>query len=393
MLDKLKHINPFVDKRFAVIGVTFGEDIVYEGLIIERKGEQLTLGKRFVATSIDKIKDNIEVSTPVILNFSGKGIISKKVKLQGNYLKEVLFNASPDNFYIYDIHQGSDAFISLGRKTIIDEVFEEFKEKKFIVIDYSIGDFVGLLIKRILAQESIISRETELFFVNDILESYKKTEERDNVYLLGEERLQYKDVPLFATMLNHLYPVEEINYEIDELIENRQEAKLKKIFETVVIAVGIFFLSTLLISYLLLNYYNDQYVTYESQLFNLNHTYNQVKKLEEEKQNKALVLNESGILKDKFLSYYISQIAETVPKEISLEILSVNPVIKKIKALKKIGFEGDIITITGTSVSSISLNTWVKRLKKQDWVSQLEILDFSNKRRKNGEFTIKINVK
>jgi Tfp pilus assembly protein PilN len=142
-----------------------------------------------------------------------------------------------------------------------------------------------------------------------------------------------------------------------------------------------------------LNYYNDKYVSYESQLYNLNDTYNQVKKLESEKENKTKILQESGILNQNFLSFYMYRIVNSIPNNVGLNSLKVNPTQKKIKNFEKIIFETNTIIISGNSSSSMPINSWVKELKKEKWISKIEILDFSKSRNKKSEFTLKIVVK
>ncbi len=144
---------------------------------------------------------------------------------------------------------------------------------------------------------------------------------------------------------------------------------------------------------MLLNYYNDKYVSYESQLYNLNDTYNQVKKLESEKENKTKILQESGILNQNFLSFYMYRIVNSIPNNVGLNSLKVNPTQKKIKNFEKIIFETNTIIISGNSSSSMPINSWVKELKKEKWISKIEILDFSKSRNKKSEFTLKIVVK
>ncbi|WP_159025830.1 PilN domain-containing protein, partial [Aquimarina sp. Aq78] len=60
---------------------------------------------------------------------------------------------------------------------------------------------------------------------------------------------------------------------------------------------------------------------------------------------------------------------------------------------EKIVFETNTIIINGNSSSSMPINSWVKELKKEKWISKIEILDFSKSRNKKSEFTLKIVVK
>ncbi len=394
MLEQIKNniLKPFQEKQYAIIGVVLGNTTIYNVLIVDKKSDALSVEKSFSTEDFDVVKDKVNTSIPLLLNFYGKGIINKQVSAKGNYLKEVLFNASIDDFYIYELHQNQQNFISIVRKDVLEKFFALFLENKYLVVDYSIGPFVGVLFKGLSNTSSIISADYELSFVDDYLIETQKQNDITKKYTLGEEKINNTQVPLFSTLLHYLYPSDNFSYDTEFLKENKKENVLKKTFNTVATVLGIFFLSALLISYLLLNYYNDKYVSYESQLYNLNDTYNQVKKLESEKENKTKILQESGILNQNFLSFYMYRIVNSIPDNVGLNSLKVNPTQKKIKNFEKIIFETNTIIINGNSNSSMPINSWVKELKKEKWISKIEILDFSKSRNKKSEFTLKIVV-
>ncbi|GAA4272064.1 PilN domain-containing protein [Aquimarina gracilis] len=395
MLEKIKNISlrPFQETRFAIVGIVLGDTPVYNVLMVDKKSSDLSIGSSFSTENFDAIKDKVPAAVPILIHYYGKGIINKSVSAKGDYLKEVLFNASVDDFYIYELHQKDNKFISIARKGVIEPYFEMFKENKYLVVDYSIGPYIGVMLKQLLDISSFFSNDYNLTFDENHLITAQKQEINEEVYHIGEEQVDNIQLPLFGTLLQYLYPSEDIEYETGFLAQNKQENVLKKAFNSVAIGMVLFFLAALLTSYLLLNYYNNKYVTYESQLYNLNDTYNQVKKLEEEKENKTKILQESGILNQNFLSFYMYRIGNTIPSNVGLNALQVNPTQKKIKNFNKILFDTGVITITGNSDSSMQVNSWVKELKKEKWVSKIEIIDFSKNRSRKNEFTLKIMVK
>lgn len=395
MLEQIKNsvISPFKEKQYTIAGIVLGDIPRYDVLVMHKKNETLSIETSFSTEDFNVFKEKVSTSTPLLLNFYGKGVINKKVAAKGNYLKEVLFNASIEDFYIYELHQNQQNFISIARKDALDKFFNLFLENKYLVVDYSIGPFTGLRFKDISKEPSIISGDYELRFEENNLQEAHKLDSITKEYLLGAEKISNTQVPLFSTLLNYLYPSDDFSYNAEFLKQNRKENVLKKTFNTLVAIVGIFFLSSLLISYLLLNYYNEKYVSYESQLYNLNDTYNQVKKLEEEKQNKTKILQESGVLSQNFLSFYMYRIVNSIPENVGLNSIKVNPTQKKIKNFEKIVFETNTIIVNGNSNSSLPINVWIKKLNKEKWISKIEILDFSKSRNKKSEFTLKISIK
>lgn len=393
MLDRIKNINFLQERKYAIIGIIIDDTPVYDVLIVHKDGANLSISSSFCTEKFDTVKNKLGSDIPILLNFSGKGIINKKVLSEGNYLKEVLFNASVEDFYIYEVHQGKNVFLSIARKEVLNTFFSQFESEKYHLVDYSIGAIVGTALKKLINQETICTRDSTLIFEKDLLVDFQKKEKAEKSYSLGSEQISSSQVPLFATLLNHLYPLDFISYEFAFLLKNRQELWFKNFFNHAALAIGLFFLISLLASYLLLNHYNNKYVAYESQLYNLNHTYNQVKHLEIEKENKISILRASGMMKQNFLSYYIYRIANSIPENIKLSNLKVNPITKKIKNFEKIVFDTNSVLVQGNTESSLPINIWVKKLKSENWIEKIEIIDFSNSRKSEGRFTLKIVIK
>ncbi len=393
MLKTIKNINLFQETKFAIVGVRISDTPTYEVMLVLKNKENFSITSSFQTQDYEVVKSKIDTNTPILFNFSGKGIIHKKVLADRNYLKEVLFNASPDDFYIYEILQDKNKFIAIARKEVIDTFFKQFKDNKYLIIDYSIGPFIGIMAKNLIHQSVILSGDYQLIFEDTVLIDYAKNETDTETYIFGEEKINPLQVPLFSTLLQHVYPAENIEYEHDFIAVHKKELKLKKIVNAVAVFIGFFFLTSLLASYLLLGHYKSRYISHESQLYNLNNTFNQVKKLEVEKQNKALILQESGIIKQAFLSYYLYSIVNSVPNTVSLTSIQVNPIKKRIKNFEKILFDTNSILIEGNSESSLPINSWVKELKSLKWISKIEILDFSKNRKNKGQFILKLIIK
>ena len=87
------------------------------------------------------------------------------------------------------------------------------------------------------------------------------------------------------------------------------------------------------------------------------------------------------------------RIVNSIPENVGLTSIKVNPTRKKIKNFEKIVFETNTIIVNGNSNSSLPINTWIKKLNKENWISKIEILDFSKSRNKKSEFTLKISIK
>ncbi|WP_298487854.1 hypothetical protein [uncultured Maribacter sp.] len=391
MWNKIKNIDLFKESTYSVVGVVLGDIPVYNILICTKEKEELSISESVSTTDFSQIEKIVSKSKPLLLNFSGKGIVSKKVESNRNYIKEVLFNASSEDFYIYTLFEGKNNFVSIGRKEVIDIQFNLFKKAGYKPLDYSIGYFVSRLSKNIFNEEDAIILDTStLEFKDDILISFNSYGDPDKNYSFGEEILNSKDVVLLSTILNFLYSSDDIQYEKGFLDQNFKEQKNKKLFDYLALGSLVFFLITLFSSYLLLHYFNNEYVKYEQQLYHFNDDYFHIKNMEEDLLNKQFIAKNSGIMSSNFLSYYIHEIGSSTPSEIVLTNLKVNPISKKIKNKEEIKIEANTIFIMGEAKRSSSVNKWVKELKKNKWINSIEILNLNSDAKGNDIFSLKI---
>lgn len=390
MFEKLKHIKYETVKHITVIGVHFsGNATHYRLLQLQKKGDSLSILNETKEISFEALQE-LSKNTPLLLAFSGKGIISKKVGNKGNYLKEIIFNASAEDFYTYQVLSATHNFVSVARKEVIDEVLEKFRTLDFQIVDFSIGPFVASRLA-FLEKQALPVQDYILQLNENTVVAFQKSNENQTI-TIDDETIETNSLTLLATAIQYSYPSEEILYDDGSILEDRETFKYKKRFNRLAITTLLFFLITLLGSYIALLYYNDQYVNYNSQLKNLNDTYSKVKELKDEQLQKQAILNESGTLTNAFLSQYTFEIGKTVPKTINLTSLEVNPLQNRLKQNEKLLFNTNQIVLSGETKESAMLNYWVKDLKKLQWVSKIEIVSFKRNRKQVGLFTVKIDL-
>jgi len=354
MLQKIKN-RIIQDKTIQVIGVQFGKETLYHVLQFDNTNNELFVTERISGVSYEELQNKLNKKHPLLLVFLGKGVLDKKVKRTPDYRSKVLLNVNTNDFYFYEFQQEKEVFISVVRKSIADKQFELFSEDKFIIVDYSVGVFSTIVLKSLIKKDEFASSDVILNFSGDELDSFtKNTEEKTEV--ISGQQLSSVEMPLFATGLNYYYPNEHLDYDVDFLSANRREKNYKKYFElTGGFVLGGFFL-LLLLSYLLLGYYNDKTVESNASLGMLKDTYGKVKVLEKERDDKKAILNESGVFTSSFLSYYINELTTDLPKTISLSEFLLFPNTKKIKQSEKVVFKTNTITIKGVSSSNSNFN-------------------------------------
>lgn len=392
-----KFVNNLIGQRkFLSIEVRLHEETKeYQVIEVEKKDNSLSILSSQTFSGFENLITGIPKNLPTLLSFTGNGIISKKVENTANYRTKLLFNANADEFYWYELPQSGEVYASVIRKSIIDSELEEFLKHQIFIVDLSIGPLIVSALKPLLpAASSLYTKNFKLDFTKEKLTGLEKNQNIDKsaFYEIDQERISLNDAIPFANLLNYIFPNPSIESENEFLESNRQEFKFRRAFNTIGIIALPTFLLALLVSYLLLGYYQQEYIELQVELEEESIAYNKLVLLENDRDNKEAMLKESGLNDSNFLSFYISEITKEVPVEINLDELEVFSPISKIKPGQRIGFSNDTIEILGETSSNDAFADWIKVIKIYPWIENLEIVDF-RKQGSTSSFLIRLKLK
>jgi len=261
-----------------------------------------------------------------------------------------------------------------------------------LVVDYSIGPFIASLLSRVTNDDEIISNNTALRVLDNTLLDFKISNE-NKIIAIDNQAISERETALLGSAINYFQPMESFQYDSDFLSTNKEEVNFKKYFETLGATILSVFFFLLLLSYLLLNHFNDKIVNINANIQSVQETYDIIKDLKQDRDNKKEILNESGVFTARFLAFYVNELTVDIPKTITLNSFSLFPYDKKIKPLEKIRFEENSIIIKGESSSNRTFNDWYKGLKKIDWISKSDIITYTANRKNNYDFEIKLKIK
>ncbi|MEE9363941.1 MAG: hypothetical protein V3U92_15175 [Cellulophaga sp.] len=388
--------NIITGSKFLCVEILFNETgAQYHIIEVLKEKNNLSISSYFFTTDFDYLLSIIPKDKPTLLSFNGHGVITKKVENSTNYQSKILFNADPEEFYWYEVKQQEHVYASVVRKRSVNDVMSEFDKHNIAIVDVSIGPFVVVAAKPLLSEYAILTTQGfELHFNKNELSGFK-IKQHDNVnenYTIGDEKIKVGDIVSFSTVLNYLYPNEEIEIDKQFLEIRRQEFVYKKAFNAIGSVSLILFLTSLLVSYFLLSHYQGEYLKGQVAFEEQNIAYSKLLLLEKDKANKEAILNESGLNDSNFLSYYISEITKEVPAEINLSELYIFPVKNKIKPGQRIEFNNDLLEIAGSASTNLSFTNWIKVLRGSPWVTNIEIVDFTRDGATNA-FKIKLTLK
>jgi len=366
----------------------------YHVLTVKKKGSKIDIVNAVSFDTFEKIAQNIDLKIPVLLAIDGKGILNKEINFNNESDVTWYKNIDFESIYYTSLMGSSSNFISFCRKNIVQEITEKFLKKGFQVADIYVGSFLSGLLHNAIKKDSITSNDIILQFENGKLAGFTKQTDpvKTEQYTIGKDTISSNFMPLYGIIVHFFIQPKEVSKTKNDTL-NTEEIVYKKAFNVLGITMLVGFLISLLTSYFLIQYYGAKNAELNLQSVYSNQSYQLILDLEKQKENKQQLLQESGFLSAKFLSFYSYEIIKGIPQDISLTNLNIIPVNKEIKATKKISFDAKTIIIKGETFNESSFNNWMEKIKKMDWLKNFEIISFKKDKKNKSQFEIKITIK
>lgn len=390
VLSKIIKLN-----NLHIVGVIKKEnDESYNVLTVKRKGNKIDIVSATSFHTFEGFKKGVDSKWPVIMVIDGEGVLNKEIDFNNeadvNWQKNIDFTA----IYHTSLKGLGSNFMSFCRKNKVQDSIKKFQKNGFQVIDVYIGSFMTTLLHSEIKKETIISNELVLSFDNQKLAKFTKRTEsiKNEQYSIGKETVSSVFLPLYGALIHFFIQSKEVSKTKNDAL-NKEEIIYKKAFNILGITMLVGFLTTLLASYLLIQYFGSKNGELNLQNVFSNQSYQIILDLEKQRENKQNILNESGFLSSKFGSYYAYEIMKSVPQGVALNELNINPLSKEIKENLKINFETKTIIIKGETFKELSLNSWMEVLKKMNWVKNFEIISLKKDKKNKSQFELKIRIK
>ena len=378
-------------KNFVVITVRLDTEVRYSLQFINEKSSSLSLESFYNDVEEEQLIKLLKPEIPVILSFQGDKVLSKDIELSME-VGSVLFNEDKEDFFISQFHDVHTNFVSIVRREEVLKVLSLFKDISVTVLDFSVGPFVGLLLKDFVKESVLYSDTFKLDFSNNEgTITYKKVNEVQTQVYVGKDALNQFQVPLIGTYFNYKSQQLFIDGKTAILKDEINEFKKHQLFIKALMVTVFTVLLTLIISTILRDHYQTKYVESEAQLFYLEKSYNEIVSLKQEKQQlESLVSNLSGF-PEEYYTHYVYYLIKTLPEGVRLDNVRVNPIVGKLSKGKDIKFSLNQIIFKGTINDSKNLSKWTEITKKQNWVKSIEIIELYQDRNDRLLFTLQVD--
>lgn len=397
--------NPFQDilsfNRVAGLHIYYTSADAFDIYLclLEKKKNTIRsiLYKKLSQDELDQLSELIPNGYVVALTISGSGILNKEFTLQNHdaNLQRFYPENKRNDFFCYETEYRSGIGMSLCRTELVNRIpeLENFKNFSFVSIDLGVYTPSVLWDLNLIDTDNIpltkgVLQQDE---ANDGLVYGIDTASEANSMLVGDEQIQHEFIQAYSSALKVL-----LNVRNGEFIHNIPEGidsgiLYKNIINRTKLYVLGFFLLLLCINFVLYENYRNKDNQIGEQL---------------ELNNGILMQRDSlrTVLKAKedFIKYIgnnqtwysimLDEIAGTVPKDIKLNSLEINPLKEKVKKGDPIEFQ-KVIVVTGLTKNTLVLNRWEQKLGEIDWVREAEVISYARSKDNNsGEFLVELTL-
>jgi hypothetical protein len=384
------HLNILSDGRWQMHGVQ-----------IEKGKGLISIIKRYSnIETTDDFFNQVPDSVPVILSIEGKGVIHRQINANDSNspVLQVFPDATPEDFLVQIQQIGNSLLLAtLIRSETVNDILNIFKEKKLLVFNVILGPFT------LNALWPLINEKPDEYNI-DFYRFSLKEDVIQNLEIVSspypEKSILFSGEFISSTLLipyaNALTFFTGISKSLSVSYDISRKARDEFLYKKAVRfssagLLGLLFL-ILLVNYFLFENYNAKYIQSNLQYKTDIELINRLENLKKELNMKESLIDENGLASNSKFSLYADRIAESVPQQVKLTSLKINPVLSKPKPDKEFGIHPDKILIGGQCLYSLVLDEWIELLSRESWIKRIEILQFKQENKGTpGEFVIEID--
>lgn len=373
------------------------EGLEFNILKVEVKGNELNVIEDFKCYLFEDFINKLNNKYPLIVNVEGKEVMSRKVVIEKGYLKKVLFNADPRDFYIQELQlkENQVTYVSVIRCVVLSKFLNSLKERKFLILDVSLGSFGITSLFQFIDGQSISNGFFEISKNDTYPYSYefrKDKEETRTVYRIDDRSYKGLELNAIAACINYLNVPNEQEFDNKNSLLDVEEYIYKERLKFFGISFLVITLLLVFISHFWNAYLQEKLIEKESlQLVN-GQTQKIIEKLKKEKEIKNEIVIESGYNNSRFFYYAILEITNSIPDDILLTELSVYPITSKIRKDKEVICDVSSIEIKGETIYDLKFDKWIDLLQNESWIELVSIEKYVKEKNKNTEFIISIKL-
>ena len=342
----------------------------------------------------DSLREEELNNRPFVLTCEGRGVLHKFVDSTPEKIKlrSVIPNLKERDFYINYTPCGNGTWVSLIRKDTVEKLLNDLSLSLELMVDLHLGALAIQWFSE--SYPSSLPRfigNTEIEYVDGAVKELRKCAMRTKFpqSIFGFDlaytfHLSFVGALVYKSGLNALHRGE-------QWLLNERNIKDKKGYQlSVKLVLGLLllvFMGNMITGQLLNTQLNEKSNLAQAHISLVNES----EFLQEEEKLKKEFIQQLGLEVNPHFAHFVDEIGETVPDQIQLNGLTINPLSKSIRKKKQIEFKNEIIHVGGFCKSSQICNNWIDRLRSLNWAKKVELVEFKINKKNIGEFLIEVS--
>jgi Tfp pilus assembly protein PilN len=325
---------------------------------------------------------------PVILQVDGWGILVKKNRSEGSSIP-----VNNEEFYIKEYlgSNGKEKWYSIIRTELLSSLMEFGRSNSLNIVELKIGPFdVPVLSGYFESGNEIKAGKWKLKLKDSLIYSLSLDSQEDEmIYNIGGDSISSGLLPLYASAVAFFSREREYHPILQESRESFLYGKMIKYLSLVSLPA---ILLILVINFVIWDNFQKRNIELTANVARFEQLLNQMTGKEKElKEKENLIIQYIGDNPKTYFSRYADKLASTLPSDIRLILMDIQPLKKKQKPGQANEYLNDQIEIEGETNSMSAISQWVKEIGDEKWVKKVELVSYNSDKEKSiGHFKLLI---
>ncbi|HLP56108.1 MAG TPA: PilN domain-containing protein [Fluviicola sp.] len=328
---------------------------------------------------------------PYVIHFSGFGVLSRITENVSNYRESLLVSGGEDDFYFSSYELKSTVGVSFIRRSLVERLLEALTIQKVFVWGVHTGPAPLICL---LTENGRLQLDFVIELTNGDLKKLERNTEDIKRLATNSGFLDTDAAYVRALQKLTNTPNEHYRQGLDDERFAQTKANYKEFVRFVKLGIGIlaFFLLALVANYFYVNHLNNVAAQLESDIAGYGDNLALSDRLQQEKQRKLVLVENSGIQSAKYISFYLDEVGASVPAAIQLSSLETFPLLEPLKPKRKVELNSKHLTISGFSGSSKVLDDWMEALERKEWISGVELINYVRINDQKATFQLLVKI-
>lgn len=359
------------------------------GLVLAKKnkGDIQILAQYDEVVDENELKKLLPAKAAISLYLEGQGILVKQASFSETGELVGGFDGDLDDFVLKPMlsREAREGFVAVIRSQLFQKILDHFDILKIHLVSVEIAPFSIKYLSPYLSDlEEVFAGSWKIELHQGEFVSFQGQHKIQNIkYQFGDNSISSMNLPAYA----QLYQWGKGFFNSDSLDEVLHKEFIYSRLSLYLLSgvLSVLFL-VLTFNFFLIESYREEYNQLSREHMIHESEIKKAQKLEEELKHKSILIKQAGLEENTHFSWCLDQLLESMPHELTLTALFVNPLQGNIKSGDEIHFQQNTIEIKGSTTEDSAVYQWMRSIGEEPWVNKVELIDFQREEENKDAF-------